>query len=309
MNGERGTALLITLVLIAVIGSIAFGVGRASLTNLRQTSRLEDSLDAYQAARAGIEDALLRFKFDKNAEAPTTAIQGCSRLPDITKDSQVYARVDLSVADGQPTVSCPNLAQGQFPTNPNDIVYDLKMYHKRPVGQDECVAVPSYNASVLPGCTSNLPPGVPALRRDTAVEYDVSDVQSGPITINASFAQPDALNQIEVLELNNDGSEGAHHLLRTFPTSEVIKTPQLARIRLRPFQNDLQMYDLRVAAGSLDSRFTTVESIGYFGVSKRKLTLTLDRLSGSIFDVFDFVLFSGTGSICGPAAKQGSAGC
>jgi len=54
MVGQRGTALLMTMILITVIGSVAFGVGRTTLSNMRQVNRLEDSLNAYQAAQAGI---------------------------------------------------------------------------------------------------------------------------------------------------------------------------------------------------------------------------------------------------------------
>jgi len=68
---QRGFALLLTLVVVSVIGVVAFGVGRLTLTEFRQTVRFQDSQDALQTAEAGIEDGLVRFRFNRDTEVPS----------------------------------------------------------------------------------------------------------------------------------------------------------------------------------------------------------------------------------------------
>ncbi|MEK7183959.1 MAG: hypothetical protein AAB701_00350 [Patescibacteria group bacterium] len=170
MSGERGAALLITLVLITVIGSIAFGVGRSTLTNFRLVTRLEDSLNAYQAAQAGIEDGLLRFRFDKNAEVPTN----CPDAPKPTTNTSYYARVSL-LGSGLP--NCADLSATPFVApSTSEIVYDLKMHFRKDPGQSECiVTAPAAQADKDRGCTELV--GA-ALARDTSVEYAVEGINN-----------------------------------------------------------------------------------------------------------------------------------
>ena len=295
MVGQRGTALLMTMILITVIGSIAFGVGRTTLSNLRQVNRLEDSLNAYQAAQAGIEDALLRFRFDKNAEAPRAAscaspLNNNPVLTASTAPSNIFSRTDVSLN----TTSCTDLTGSVEAPNPADIVYDLKMYYRKDTGQSECIvstSPPPVGCNLAPG-------GQPALPSETTLEYNVQGVSLLHVSAEIGGSTP----RLEIIRIGSDGTILDQDLL-VGPTinDQVINLNSATQtIRMRSF-GDVSSYKLSIAPQeSLDSRITTIESVGYFGTSKRKLTLTLDRLTGSVFGVFDFVLFSGNGSIVGP---------
>ncbi len=203
--------------------------------------------------------------------------------------------------------SCANLQSqagtiAAVPTNPDHIVYDLKMYYRRPKSEQECLVVKGFTGSVPSGCTE-LPASVTAaLPKDTSVEYDVSD--TGPaITLNATFEQTTAQSQIEVIQIPDSGEATRTLYKASDLPAAITKQPGVNTIRLRPFGSNLRMYTVAPTGnGTIDSRVTRVDSIGYYGVSKRKLTLTLDRLSGTVFEVFDFVLFSGGSAICGPTA-------
>jgi hypothetical protein len=321
MVGQRGTALLMTMILITVIGSIAFGVGRTTLSNLRQVNRLEDSLNAYQAAQAGIEDALMRFRFDKNAEAPkeNTCFAPLSSNPVPTATvtpKNIFSRVDISNPISN---ACADLSGTLISTPPSaDIVYDLKMYYRKDKGQHECLAVSPTATDIANGCIPMLA-NQPALARDTSVEYNVRSAGVAQLRFSAQFVitKPDgssddpltaAQRKIQISSIDKFGNVVDEQLLDegTHSAGQVSSTPisltGVENIRIRPFAKDLSRYELIPSGqGTLDSRITTIESIGYYGVSKRKLSLKLDRLTGTIFEVFDFVLFSGNGEIKGPS--------
>ena len=307
MVGQRGTALLMTMILITVIGSVAFGVGRTTLSNMRQVNRLEDSLNAYQAAQAGIEDALLRFRFDKNAEAPMSA--SCNTVsPNYTVptvSSKIFSRVNISNPVSKDCVDLSGPVPA--PSSPDDIVYDLKMFYKKDINQHECITIAEVLPQDPPGCIRTSQSA--ALNQDTAIEYDVRNIPN--LSLKAKFSSPNLSNAIEVISIGTTAVNGVpvdqilgQSLLRpngdTVDSNPSTFSPEAERIRLRAFGSSLAMYDLSAPGKTLDSRITIVESIGYFGVSKRKLTLTLDRLTGTVSEVFDFVLFSGNGPIIGP---------
>jgi len=218
MVGQRGTALLMTMILITVIGSIAFGVGRTTLSNLRQVNRLEDSLNAYQAAQAGIEDALLRFRFDKNAEAPRAS--SCTTIsnnpePTSANDPQkpnIFSRVDISNPIFGACVDV-NAASIVAPVS-SDIVYDLKMSYKKAPGDHECISIASPPITVetpLPKGCVQLKPGVTAaLESDTALEYDVRTISpSSNLHLEAVFASSNPSNPNNALEIISLGTVGS----------------------------------------------------------------------------------------------------
>ena len=56
-QSQRGSALRITMIVITVVGSIAFSVGASTITSFRQQTQLEDSLNAHRIA--GSDTAIL----------------------------------------------------------------------------------------------------------------------------------------------------------------------------------------------------------------------------------------------------------
>jgi len=193
------------------------------------------------------------------------------------------------------------------PSSPDDIVYDLKMFYKKDINQHECITIAEVLPQDPPGCIRTSQSA--ALNQDTAIEYDVRNIPN--LSLKAKFSSPNLSNAIEVISIGTTAVNGVpvdqilgQSLLRpngdTVDSNPSTFSPEAERIRLRAFGSSLAMYDLSAPGKTLDSRITIVESIGYFGVSKRKLTLTLDRLTGTVSEVFDFVLFSGNGPIIGP---------
>ncbi|MCA9388777.1 hypothetical protein KC644_03400 [Candidatus Berkelbacteria bacterium] len=296
-SSQKGTALLIAMVLVAVIGTIAFAIGRVSLSSFTQVVRLEDSLNAYSAATAGIEDGLLRFRFNKDIETPTSC-DGSDSTP--TRSSQLVTRVNLSQPNTSPVCVNP---LGNTPS-PGDIIYDLKISHKLEPGEPEVQNTKTTSRGTIV-----------ALAHDQAIEYDVSDLTK-PIQISWEYENPGSLspnntNSVEISLLDSGGGlvsqdSSAKKLIKensgapnsaTFPITGI--RPDI--IRIRAYNSNLSSYRIQSLGGEpLSSRTTFIEVTGYYGRSKRKLELSLDRISGSILELFDFVLFSGSGDVSGP---------
>jgi len=71
VTNRRGSALIFTLLLIGLVASLAFFVGRSSLRETRIVGSSQNALGAYYAAEAGLEDGLARLAADRNIEVPT----------------------------------------------------------------------------------------------------------------------------------------------------------------------------------------------------------------------------------------------
>lgn len=67
---RRGSALVIAMMLIASIGAVAFGMGRLIFAQTAIATTYENGAVAYYSAESGIEEAFLRYRYDKNAEIP-----------------------------------------------------------------------------------------------------------------------------------------------------------------------------------------------------------------------------------------------
>ncbi|MBI2589643.1 hypothetical protein HYW32_01265 [Candidatus Berkelbacteria bacterium] len=291
--GEAGSALLITMIVITVIGSVSFAVANTTLSEFRSQARLEDGLNAFAASSAGIEDGLARWRFNRNSEVPADDNGSCTAAPRPTTSTTYYDRVNLTDGTVETCIDPENVD----PPDPADIVYDIKMYYKRDPGEDERVV------------GQNSPQGyIPALKQDTSVEYDVTELeqQNGQVLLNWDFLQQVFCGSSQYFEVTALDSQGQITHKENFDPCPFGSSSQYGgfwnfplnggnKLRFRPYGDDLDSYTLRPINGSqaaLDGRFTTIETVGYYGTSKRKLKLVLDRLSGTILPIYDYVLFS-----------------
>ena len=73
MQRERGSALVIAVLLVSAIGTIAFSFGKVFLAGLSNMTVSSDGIYAYYSAESGMEEAFLRYRYDMNAEVPFSA--------------------------------------------------------------------------------------------------------------------------------------------------------------------------------------------------------------------------------------------
>ncbi len=67
-SDESGSAIILALIIIAGLAGTGIGAARLAKSNTQQAGIYEDSLKAFYAAEAGIESAMLEWRFDHNVE-------------------------------------------------------------------------------------------------------------------------------------------------------------------------------------------------------------------------------------------------
>ena len=115
MKRLRASSLVLVVVVMAGIIIVVFGASRLTLVQYNQSNRDEDNIFALSAARSGIEDGLLRFRYNRNAE---------------TGEGKIV-RFDLTRGQS-PGDSAGEVLESQLITktadyNPADQYYDMKL--------------------------------------------------------------------------------------------------------------------------------------------------------------------------------------
>lgn len=68
LSDDSGSAIILALIIIAGLVGTGIGSARLAKSNTQQTTLFEDSLKAYYASEAGIEAALLEWRFNHDVE-------------------------------------------------------------------------------------------------------------------------------------------------------------------------------------------------------------------------------------------------
>lgn len=306
MQQERGSALLITMVVITVAGTLALASLQFTLSTFRQLARLDDAQHALSAAHSGLEDALLRWRFSKNAQVPAPS-QACPNAP--TANSNLYTRINLS-GTVEP-IEC--VAISEPPRASNNLVYDLKISHRLEPGVQECVGdAPSPPAKPDDICLRTETPF--ALAQDTPIEYSLESLSSSFINIDWQFSNDNLIGvnrQIELISLADTCPlDGVCNRAVVTGQDGIVNSYSFdlrggTTLRFKAIGRNVAWYVLssQDTDDQLDTRFTNIEVVGYFGGTKKKLRLILDRLTGSALPLYDYVLFSGEGSIDKTSAR------
>lgn len=74
MNKKEGSAILIAMLVISLVGVVGFGLSRLAIMQLRLASINDASLRAYHAAEAGLEYALYQYGINKDATISAASI-------------------------------------------------------------------------------------------------------------------------------------------------------------------------------------------------------------------------------------------
>ncbi len=119
---RRGSALIFTLLIVGMVSSLTFFVGRSAVKEVKIVNADQNSLGAYYAAEAGLEDGLSRisrFSGDPNLEVPTCAFGKPHRPPPgstttvgdpCDEDDGADFNINLSISD------LANAVPKSFPT-------------------------------------------------------------------------------------------------------------------------------------------------------------------------------------------------
>lgn len=286
---RRGSALVFVLIIIAGIVTVTIGTQRLSLVQFNQATREEDNTYAFYAAKAGIEDGLLRFRHERDTETSRDKVHRFDVTSGITA-----GEIDKDTAISQVTNYTPT-----------DQYYDLAI---------------SFKASMIGNPDSMT--ASPVMKQDEEIELTGFPNNANPIYLRYAFKWDDevacrgkgAFVQIQQVTTPATGSSSLGQTVVRMPatgdtyqsrvsSSNLLLTPSTGLssvIRMRAYHCPVQ-YGLRTATSNngvgggpeFDSLTTKIVATGYFGQAKRTLEATVDRKSGRLISIYDFNLYSG----------------
>jgi len=322
MKKSKGSAILIAVLLVAAVGSTAFGIGRLFLMDASVADKYESAVIAYYAAESGIEEGLLRYRYDKNQEVLENNNMPIINLsdeegklnnpknfsfnplkryyvPSVEYLSDFYGE-DVDGAEG---LSEFDLGSGDYPDVyriPKDESIKLDLSKLK---DDITLYVKYINTD---GDTFNFNS---CTNTNTCPFMEVALIGSTPTS-------PDKYqSKIALMATGHDNSfsEAGYIKKSTDPVNGVITYNNLIagirsknfdpifdeekplNISLKPLYADaiigIKAEGITSGTKILPAPYNTIKSTGHYGGVTRTLEAKIDRQAGTVFDLFDFVLY------------------
>jgi len=295
---KKGVGLILVLLVIAGILVIVLGTQRLALVQFNQSSAEEDNIFAYYAAKAAIEDGLLRFRHERNIETPEGKVHrfGLSQGSDF---GEVDETATLNTVSGY---------------RPDYQYYDLKIkYRTGKIGDFDNLQnsplLTKDSVLTLTGFEPRQQGGNPTYYLHYAFKFEGT---AGPnclvqliqtrILDNGDRQEFEPVVVSKTGDVFNSATNGTN-LLIAASTGGANTTSQL---RIRPVDCDIR-YALQTVTSAtgiggagevkFDGLRTYVTGIGYYGQARRTLVAEIDRVSGTLLNIFDFGLYAGSGDI------------
>lgn len=323
VSPRPGSALVITLLMVSIISTITFSITALSISEFRKASNLQDSIAAYYAAESGIEHGLLQQRLWRDAEISRETYQYIKANAVTELPQNVIPNV-IPTADrkkGSPQTFRLSGTPGFVGSGGDKGTswYDLKMYHR----------VPNLGLLNADGRPYVDPAKSPRVYRDSALEisldgasaldiaWDVDpktsqDVREGRepvgegidffveiiLTANASEVGKSCRNSQE--RVIRFYSKLSGHDARIHETDPIeFGTCRYRSARIKPWNMKYMQYGIKLQKNNedilMDSGFTTIESTGYTGKSKRTLRVDVSRTNQTILESEDFLFLSADG--------------
>jgi len=327
---QKGVALIITIILSGImLTSVAF-FAKEMLDEVKASTRIDNSLVAYYAAEAGLEEALLEFRYDRSAE--------------ISWENDNNPDVDVTENQNN-TPRCVNLDNNSR-INPSQCgkeylipYFAVKMWYKTPSITDLTILKDDVVEMEIPNMTQDVTIewdwDITQIPPDSGfrMEITVYDGETGEIIPKEGlfdefdrqitdskeqyggkfFTEPDDYPEV-TLEKSKIGPGKKIVRIRPwytkrFPLSTDPDDPHYNIYTQGSCNTGTEGSNCRVGIDNvvpavvlsvnktptpdlIGAPFTYIESLGYYGGVIRKITAKIDRSSGKILGIFDFVIYS-----------------
>lgn len=266
-KNEKGIALIITIMLSAIMMTTVFIASREMLDEARNSTRIDNSLIAYYAAEAGLEDALLQYRFDKNAE--------------INPDKCI--NIDTGLPPGTCSPSWTPSVAGF-----SDRFYKVTMKYKVnsiadpiTVNKDDILefSLPDAGSSISFSWTEeNLSFGSKMKVEITTYDKTTGNILDKQLLDGGSFVST---------------TNGVNRALRVKPW--LVDDSGGAMVGGSAIASTVPGIKLTgITGNNFGGPVTKIESIGYFGGVQRKIVADVNRVSGQVLNIMDFVIYSGS---------------
>ena len=282
---KKGTAFLLTMIVITVVSTVAMSVGRLMVSDLNMTTKLEESIVAYYAAEAGIEDGLWRIRDDKDIQIP------------VSPDTQP-ARITVDSTNGEKKYDLTINYKG-------DSIQDVEL------NKDDVFEISKWGSSALLTLTYHVynyaVNPTPGARFDYGLE--IIKLLNTNISDREFFDDNCTSRLTALLSSSCDSITGATGKIYTI----TIPVQGVTKIKIKPWgyfdqrhQNNPDLnyadplhpnfhirFSITPDSGQIEQNYSTIRSTGYFGKTKRTLEAKVDRSSGQVISLFDFTIFQG----------------
>ena len=318
-----GSALIIALLLMAAVGSVAFGIGRIFLLDTSIVGIYENSTIAYYSAEAGIEEGFLRYRYNRNAEIPAPFVDGFVFRTDIENLSVSNAKIEVASdpvttmnrqiydldmrlyqdyygddRNGNGTLEATDLRDNSYAS-----VYLIPYDESQKIDITSTVDSPSADINLLfrrfnGFCQAGRD------RRKAMVEVKVVGYISGRLEeVKAIILTPDyngANSSYSVSAIKDDEAIApvvfsVTNLLSSIYTQTGALTNfdqnKSVVLNIKPLVCSVTIgINPTLSGNKITSAFSTVESRGYYGGVGRMLVARIDRQAGTLYDLFDYVI-------------------
>ncbi len=319
MQKARGSAIVIAMLLVTAVGAVAFTFGKVLNLQISNETLYENGVGAYYSAESGLEEGFLRYRYDQNAQVPATL----TAQNWLSQSSQVI-RSNLTT----PTITPAVVTKITPVTDISSQYYDLRMssavgssignvyaspldpnYHIVRDGTKEIDLGNIFsnginldiNLSLIPTASTavNISPTVSG-STCTLVEAKLElQPASGSVVEKKTMLRNTACNYGNVItDLSTTIGYTLSNGVATINNLKSQMAPATfynqATLFLKPIGADID-YALAESPPSilypLSGAVSVITATGYYGGVNRTLEADIDRQSGSLYDLYDYVIF------------------
>jgi len=329
---KKGAALLIAVLLTAMVGSAAIGVTAVSYRQVNIAETYNNGLVAYYAAESGIEQAMLYNKYDKDKEIPEL-IAGNIYPSDVTsgllrRPLNFYRYYQGGMSNTRANQDNEGVS-GSYTLTDREQVYDLQMFYKQAfVGDDlnhdgtiTSIDLRDYtsgskyqiakdNSSVFTINKSDddgihlfwkwISTSCNGKSRGLEVKVKIKENDTEYTEIFQDPTCPEIANAVNP-DVAPGGIANVYTIASSLQTKFNLSALTVTEMKLKPIGNTANSGDgiyFGFIEGTGEERnssglVTTINSTGYFAGASRQITANIDRQTGTILDIFNYVIYKG----------------
>ncbi|MBI3495191.1 hypothetical protein HY065_01030 [Candidatus Berkelbacteria bacterium] len=306
---NRGSAIILALVIVSLVSVVAFSLSRVLVSEIKIESGLEDASGAYLVAEASLEDGLIEYRKNHNYQCSADYAPSPKACNDITNSAQNEPFRDAKGAmfNDKPkeiALTALNIAPSGNAVSSGIVWWNAVSPSAKP---DEAVAPDDSVERDMSGLAMNIA-GLtsPVVQNNTNCGASASANYAGAITFCWNWKDSAAAKGmfIDVIDTNGLASPPC---ATTGATQTVLSCPMPASpktLRFHPLGSGLAAketnllcpvaYCFNTFKQPMDTGTTTIDALGQFGRSQRKLQVQLDRNRDALVSEFDFAVFSGS---------------
>lgn len=310
MKHNQGSAIILALVIVSLVSVVAFSLSRVLVSEIKIETGLEDASGAYLTAEASLEDSLIEYRKDHNYQCSADYAPSATACNSAGTDPKKIPFKDgngnmLNTKAKQVALTALNTAPSGNAVSSGIVWWNAvspSAKDSEKVTQDDTIerdisGLALDTSTFTPAVQNNTNCGVPA-----SAPY-ASLVQfcwnwDNPATAKGMF--------IDIIDSNGNASPPCTTLgLGPAVTSIACSIPASPKtLRFHPLGSGLAAkstnttcpvaYCFNTFGRPMDTGTTTIDALGQFGRSQRKLEVVLDRNRDALVGEFDFAVFSGS---------------